>query len=268
MAAPVVDAILGETQDPSVREAMLLGSHLEGGWSPPFGVGDSGTSFGPYQIHLPAHPGVSRQQAEDVGWSTDFMWPSYVSGVLSVNPVEWIQSPEMAAEKAAFRAEAPLHIYHEARGQATVDAAWADTIAALRAAGQPLGPGGAGASPGAGDPSGGGSTGSGGTPQEIPPACRQALQDVISGKISKDQCSQICGAPCTSDAAGGLGGLPVVGGPITSAAGVIGSLEDAIKFVFTFRFLEIVGGGALILLGIYLLGRQLGVAPSIPGAPG
>jgi len=247
VAAPVVQAILGESQNLEVREAMLLGSHLEGGWSPPFGVGDSGTSFGPYQIHLPAHPGVTRDQAENVQWATDYMYGPYVSGVIRVNPTEWATNPEGAAEKAAYFAEAPAHIYHETRGQATVDAAWRDVQNVLgNPDPQPAPGGGSTIPPGATVP-----------PKEITPDCRQALQDVISGKISKDQCTLICGAPCTSDAAGGLGGLPVVGGPITSVAGAIGSVTDALKFLFSYRGLEVIGGGILILVGIILLGRQV-----------
>lgn len=46
----------------------------ESGWSE-HAVGDQGTSFGLAQIHLPAHPNVSRSQAEDprfaINWTAD-----------------------------------------------------------------------------------------------------------------------------------------------------------------------------------------------------
>ncbi len=42
-------------------------------------------------------------------------------------------------------------------------------------------------------------------------------------------------------------------------------MGDAISFLFSYRFLEILGGGLLILLGLYLLSKQFGV--SIPKPP-
>lgn len=46
--------------------------------------------------------------------------------------------------------------------------------------------------------------------------------------------------------------------------GFIGSTEKALKFLFSLRFLEILGGGLLILLGLYLLGKQFGVSVPAP----
>jgi hypothetical protein len=57
-------------------------------------------------------------------------------------------------------------------------------------------------------------------------------------------------------------GIPNPIAPITDA---IGSITDAFKFIFSLRFLEILGGGLLILLGLYLLGKQFGV--SVPAPP-
>ena len=35
-------------------------------------VGDKGRSFGLWQIHLPAHPKISKEQALDINWSTNW----------------------------------------------------------------------------------------------------------------------------------------------------------------------------------------------------
>ncbi len=56
------------------------------------------------------------------------------------------------------------------------------------------------------------------------------------------------------------GAISGVTGAIT---GPIKSVEDALKFLFSYRFLEIVGGGVLTLLGLYLLARRMG-GPSVP----
>jgi hypothetical protein len=66
----------------------------------------------------------------------------------------------------------------------------------------------------------------------------------------------------TPIAGGGIqnnaGGIP---NPVSGVTDAIGSITDAFKFIFSYRFLEILGGGLLLLLGLYLLARQLGVAP-------
>src|SRR6266567_3344693 len=57
-------AVYAATPNQNTRIAMILGALLEGGsLNGPWAVGDNGTSFGPWQIHLPAHPGVSAAQA-------------------------------------------------------------------------------------------------------------------------------------------------------------------------------------------------------------
>ncbi len=64
-----------------------------------------------------------------------------------------------------------------------------------------------------------------------------------------------------------FGGIPVVEG-VGAAGGVtstISSVGDAIKFIFSVRFLEVLGGGILVLMGIYLLARQVGL-PSVTTA--
>lgn len=276
MPAPVVEAVLQESQVADVREAMLLGSWLEGGWGPTYGVGDQGTSFGPYQIHLPAHPGVTREQAEDPKWASDYMYGNYVRGVTSVQPVTlWVTDPEAAAEQAAYRAEAPREIYHVSRGWSTVDRGWAATVLALRQAGQPLGEG------GAGHPHGGGgatATAPGVTDSPGPGG-------TATGDGSSDHCSSACDAPCAiCDKAK----IPFIGkipaacvpcwtcrkisgcstsgtpNPVTGGIGSIENATDALKFLFSVRFLEILGGGALIIVGLVLMGRAA-TGGSLPG---
>lgn len=79
---------------------------------------------------------------------------------------------------------------------------------------------------------------------------------------------------------GGVGGAVsgaagAVGGAISGAADAVVSpitapfnaVKDAVEFVFSQRFLEVVGGFLLLLLGLYLLGRQFGMSAPIPVAP-
>lgn len=59
---------------------------------------------------------------------------------------------------------------------------------------------------------------------------------------------------------------PVVAG-IDAAGGVASTLDSVPKFlgfVTSWRFVEVVGGFFLLLVGLYLLGRQFGAAPSVP----
>lgn len=113
-AGPVVnavtDAILQTTSDAHVRLAMLVGSKMEGGWNPT-AVGDGGTSFGSFQIHLPAHPGVTAQEAEDPTFAAKYMLGAYQSGVSQVSPSLWSSNPALAAATAAFYAERPFNMY-------------------------------------------------------------------------------------------------------------------------------------------------------------
>lgn len=65
------------------------------------------------------------------------------------------------------------------------------------------------------------------------------------------------------------GGVPG-GATVRAAVGAVGSVEDALKFVFSYRFLEIVGGGVLVVLGLVGLLREAGASvplPSLPGPP-
>ncbi len=48
------------------------------------------------------------------------------------------------------------------------------------------------------------------------------------------------------------------------ALDAIESVPKALSFILSYRFLEVIGGGLLVLLGIYLLGKQLGVDVPVP----
>ena len=121
------------------------------------------------------------------------------------------------------------------------------------------------------------------------------------GKTPAQQISDIAASPWASSHYGGpggpnlqadfsnifgaaaLGGPPQTGSAGTSVAGsvagavtapissVTDALGSAFTFLFSYRFLEILGGGALILVGLYILAQQLkssalGQAVPLPGA--
>lgn len=58
---------------------MTLVMKCESGLNP-HAIGDHGTSYGLSQIHLPAHPDISKQQAFDVDFSVEFMAKSFSQG--------------------------------------------------------------------------------------------------------------------------------------------------------------------------------------------
>lgn len=49
-----------------------------------------------------------------------------------------------------------------------------------------------------------------------------------------------------------------------AVVGSISSVEDALKFILSYRFLEIVGGGVLVIIGLVGLMRELGVSVPTP----
>lgn len=82
---------------------------------------------------------------------------------------------------------------------------------------------------------------------------------------------------------GGAGGVSAVGPDVKSVTGAVGgaaksvtgavtgpinSVEDALKFVFSYRFLEIIGGAALVLVGLIGLMKEVGVSVPAPGPVG
>lgn len=75
----------------------------------------------------------------------------------------------------------------------------------------------------------------------------------------------------------GVGKVPVidpgrnpntVGGPVGTVVhtgeGVVNSVTGGLSFFTSWRFAEIVGGALLLLLGLFLVGKQFGVAPPVP----
>lgn len=122
----VVDAINRVSSNARVRLAMLMGAYLESGWNPN-AVGDSGNSHGPFQIHLPAHPGVTAAQAKDPNFAAQYMLKAYEAGVNRVDPAMWNSNPAIAAATAAFYAERPKVMYPGDRitkAWPTVNSAW------------------------------------------------------------------------------------------------------------------------------------------------
>ena len=119
-------AIFHATTNARTREAMLLGSGLEGGWASPYPVGDQGTSFGPYQLH-DGRGGLNQAQAENPTMATHVMLPSYEDAVNQISDKEWDDDPENAAEQAAQIAEAPAQSYYAAQGRPKVNEVWANT---------------------------------------------------------------------------------------------------------------------------------------------
>lgn len=133
MTNSVVSAILGVTSNQQVQEAMLLGSHLESNWDPT-AVGDNGSSFGPFQMHIGGAltaAGGTPQQAEDPVWAAQHMLAAYEAGVNSVPQSLWQSNPEQAAEQAAVYAEKPAQSYFASQGNAAVDSAWQATLSAM-----------------------------------------------------------------------------------------------------------------------------------------
>jgi cell wall-associated NlpC family hydrolase len=119
---PVVAAINQLVADSRVRLAMLMGSGLESGWNPS-AVGDNGTSFGPYQMHIggaltAAHG--SPAQAHDPVWATRAMLGAYTAAVRRVPDSLWQSDPRNAAALAAYYAERPAAMYPASR----VDSTW------------------------------------------------------------------------------------------------------------------------------------------------
>lgn len=115
-------AVSALTGDSRVATAMLLGALLEGGsLNGPWPPGDQGTSFGPWQIHLPAHPGVTQADAENPLTAALLMLPEYTSAVQSIPAANWQSDPMGSAAEAVYLAERPAAMYPPAR----VAAAWA-----------------------------------------------------------------------------------------------------------------------------------------------
>lgn len=89
-------------------------------------------------------------------------------------------------------------------------------------------------------------------------SCFDAVEAYKRGEISA---ADLLAKGCPTSL--GPTGVGVIDAPIETVTGAIDSTKKAIEFLFSIRFLEIVSGGLLILLGLFLLGRQLGVSPPV-----
>lgn len=127
--------IIADTRNLRLRQSMLLGSHLEGGWNSPYPVGDNGTSFGPFQMHIGGAltaAGGTPKQAENPKWAVPAMMPAYRNAVNQISDKLWTTNPQRAAEQAAVIAERPAQDYYSSRGTGTVNSAWSDVQAELK----------------------------------------------------------------------------------------------------------------------------------------
>ncbi len=132
MADIVTPAVQSASTNDRVRLSMELGALLESGsLSGPFGVGDQGHSYGPFQINLPYHPGVTAAQAIDPSFAASYMEAAYEAAVNSIPDALWKSNPEQAAEQAAVIAERPAVDYYSSHGVAAVDAAYGQAIQSL-----------------------------------------------------------------------------------------------------------------------------------------
>lgn len=161
MSTALEAAIDSATADPHLRVALRLGALLEGGsYAGPWSVGDQGTSYGPYQIHLTAHPDITAAQANDPTQAVLYMLPEYEAALLRVPASAWEQDPSIAAAQVVYYAERPAAMYPAAR----IRAAWAQLTGAA-----PTSDSGGGASgPPSGTVTGGAAPASGGAFDWLP----------------------------------------------------------------------------------------------------
>ncbi len=117
MASPIVAAVNSIVSDDRTRLAMLMGSYMESTWDPN-GVGDGGTSFGWYQMHIGGaltSSGLTPQQAKDPVLATRAMLGEYQAAVAKVSDSLWQSNPKQAAALAAYYAERPRAMYSSDR---------------------------------------------------------------------------------------------------------------------------------------------------------
>lgn len=238
---PVVDAILAGTSNLEVREAMLVGSYLESGWSST-AVGDGGTSFGPFQMHIGGAltaAGGTPAQAENPTWAVQHMLGAYEQGVNSVPSSLWSSNPELAAEEAAVAAERPRVSYIASQGQSKVDQAFAATQNALR---------GIVSSPGS--PTGGNSgpaSGTNATLTGFDPASLPFPLNIIASVGA----AGVSGGPISTNVGLGIfGGAEGIAGWFLKQLGI-----DNIKDFFI-RTGLIILGGILIIIGVGAMTRE------------
>lgn len=70
------------------------------------------------------------------------------------------------------------------------------------------------------------------------------------------------GSSVTSDISGAAGAVTgAVGGVVGDITHPFKTIEDAFTFLTSWRFAEVLGGFILIVVGLFLLGKQFGLAP-------
>jgi len=119
--------VMAQTNNLRLRQSMLLGSALEGGWTSPYPVGDHGTSFGPFQLHRGGaldSLGGTPEQANDPKWAVKAMMPRYAQAANQISEQQWRNNPEVAAEQTARIAEGPSQDYFASQGRRNVDLKW------------------------------------------------------------------------------------------------------------------------------------------------
>lgn len=121
--APVLTAIRSVTNDPHVQLAMGVGAAMEGGLGSSFNAGDSGQSWGPFQINhnQGMHSDIDRSGSEDPAKAAQYMLKSYQDAVAQVPAEMWASDPKGAAARAAFLAERPAQMYPQNRVDAAYD---------------------------------------------------------------------------------------------------------------------------------------------------
>ena len=188
------------------------------------GIGDNGTSFGPWQMHQGgAYPSSAPQEpASANAWAWSPAGIDYALGRMS--SVAGNQKGPTAVHSIVYDFERPANPAKEYAGALAVydksartnkgSSFWAD-VAGAAVAGLPL-----------------------------------------VGPV----------ASAVGSATGGVGNLvgDVTGGVSGAAGGLTGGLDSiakAFEFLVSIRFLEVVAGGVLLMLGVYLLARRVGLAP-------
>jgi len=153
-----VAAVKSVTSNKNVQIAMLMGSALE---SSQRLNAEGGGGYGPWQIQLSAHPGITQAQAENAMTAARLMAGGAITeGYIQATAQQgslWQTNPMLAAVTAAYDAERPAAPYTQTQ---TANVAPAYNLA-LSEVGDPTGGGGA-AGPVSSMPSFGRSIGGGG----------------------------------------------------------------------------------------------------------
>jgi len=93
------------------------------------------------------------------------------------------------------------------------------------------------------------------------------LQGLLDGRITKAQAAKQIGVPASAITSAPLDGIPFGGSLQAAADTFLHPFKDLAAFfswLVSPRGLETIGGGILMLMGIYLLVRQVGLAADVP----